>query len=217
MRVLDGSSFGRPACRDSARAGNTVQSDEDDAARATNGTERKTVEGSRSRPLFPRRGERLLPSVGLLARGSCCAPSPFPEAGVVDVQPRVVWEIASPLTVAGPRRPFTGLPFYALMGTESFSIQLSGRKASSLVLRRVSRRTASNRATDRLQTVRDAHVNGRDRGPSDRSIRASEPAIRVRRRRCGTATRSRNARWVGTRDHDGPGCAAIAAHFAQRR
>jgi hypothetical protein len=79
----------------------------------------ESVEGSRSRPLFPRRGERLLPSVGLLARGSCCAPSPFPEAAVVDVQPRVVWELASPVTVAGPRRLFTGLPFYALTGTES--------------------------------------------------------------------------------------------------
>ena len=116
---MDVLSFGRPACRDSARARNAVESNEDDAARTTNGMERNRSKARVAGPLFPRRGERLLPSVGLLARGSCCAPPPFPEAAVVDVQLRVVWESASPMTVAGPRRFFTGLPFYALTGTES--------------------------------------------------------------------------------------------------
>jgi len=137
--LLDDSSFGRPACRDSARARSTVENDEDDAARTTNGTEEKRSKARVAGPCFLAEGERLLPSVGLLARGSCCAPSPFPEAAVVDVQPRVVWEIASPVTVAGPRRLFTGLPFYALTGTESIFYSVVRKETLTPSLRRVSR------------------------------------------------------------------------------
>src|SRR3954471_24177436 len=61
-----------------------------------------------------------MPWVGLLARGvEACegarfiAPSAFPDGSVEWTS-----EERSPLTVAGPRRCYTGLPCYALAGTQ---------------------------------------------------------------------------------------------------
>jgi len=63
------------------------------------------------------------------------------------------------MTVAGPRRLLTGLPFYALMGTEGIFYSVVRKKRflpRFAVSVKVDRVLA---ATDRLQSVRDADVN----------------------------------------------------------
>ena len=119
------------------------------------GTEGETVEGSRSRPLFPRRGERLLPSVGLLARGSMMRALPLPRgwrrrrsasSGAGDCFPTDSGGTAPAFHRSSLLRPDGH--------RKHFLFNCQERDASSLVLRRVSRRTASSRATDRCNRAR---------------------------------------------------------------
>jgi hypothetical protein len=170
-------------------AGNAGENDEDDAARTTNGTEWNRSKARVAGPCFLAEGERLLPSVGLLARGSCCAPSPFPEAVVVDVQPRVVWEVASPVTVAGPRRLFTGLPFYALTGTESIFYSVVRKEllppAFCGECQGDPGRPRNGTVANRPQRGRKPRVTGARRIDPSGCERVRETRDEVRRKSCG--------------------------------
>lgn len=68
----------RPACHELGSAGNrATRTTRRERRQATDGKERSKARAAG--PLFPRRGERLLPSVGLLARGSMIRALPLPR------------------------------------------------------------------------------------------------------------------------------------------
>ena len=80
---------------------------------------------------IPRRVSSQRLQAGLLTSGCCQSPSslPSPQRASDPVQHRM--KVISPVTVAGPRRIFTGFPFQPRMGPP---------KGSSRLLRRPSKR-----------------------------------------------------------------------------